>query len=135
MLQYLEIPSPVPRTADEPLSLTYDPEWLAITRVFHPFLSLEVRQKALSLPDHLASLVREERKRMEEEGLLVPTSPLLGEDDGTALGSGEQVRVKGAIQVDKVQRFRPTAPAHGQPGGSQGEFSPDLLLSISLFTS
>lgn len=112
--QFLDIPSPSSSSADQPLRLTYDPQWLAITRAFHPFLSLDIRQTPLPRPDQIDQLVHTEVERIEREGLLVPRTP--GTDGAVPL-----VWEKEPVEITRVQRFWPTAPAQGQPGGSPSE--------------
>ncbi|KZT57547.1 hypothetical protein CALCODRAFT_483098 [Calocera cornea HHB12733] len=47
-LEIVDVPAPIPVGAEGP-SITFDPQWLAITRAFFPYLSLEARQK--EMPD------------------------------------------------------------------------------------
>ena len=112
--QFLDIPAPSPSPNDRPPRLTYDPQWLAITRAFHSFLSLDVRPIPLPGPDQLDDLVRSEVERIEREGLLVP-------GDTSGEGVPQLVHERGPVHVERVQRFWPTAPTHGQPGGSPSE--------------
>lgn len=107
--------------------MTFDPHWLAITKVMHPFLSLSVRQ--LDPPyGQLEEMISAEMKNMEERGLLVPEIVRPGEESPVPTLVWE----KGPIDVGRVQKFWPTAPAHGTPGGSDGE---SLILGINrLFT-
>lgn len=49
MHKVIDIPTPTPdssSTANEPPVLEFDPEWLAITRAFHPWLSTTRHQPA-----------------------------------------------------------------------------------------
>lgn len=101
------MPTPQTQDSSQSPSLTYDPEWLAITRVFHPYLLLELRQKSLPLSDHLVELVKAEMERIKAEGLVIP--PLSPKPD------------MGPIEIGDVQKFVTTAPAHGEPGGSECE--------------
>ncbi|KAL7424918.1 lariat debranching enzyme [Cryptotrichosporon argae] len=110
-IQFLDIPAPRP-SGGAP-RLTYDPHWLAITRAFHPYLSTSVRQLPMPLSSELAKLVDAELTRIREHGLLVPSEAGLA-DDGTV----DLVWDKGEIEVKRVQRFWPTAPAEGEPGGA-----------------
>lgn len=57
----------------------------------------------------------DELERIREEGLLVPSREWTGE------GVPEMVWEKGEVEVGRVQRFWPTAPAQGQPGGNPSE--------------
>ncbi|ORY35359.1 lariat debranching enzyme, C-terminal domain-domain-containing protein [Naematelia encephala] len=109
-IQFLDIPVPKPSPSSQPPRLTYDPHWLAISRAFHPYLSLEQRPSRLPTPDELDALVEHEVKRIKEDGLLVPTT----EEDGSVKLGWES----GDIEIGRVQTFWPTAPAEGQPGGS-----------------
>jgi len=93
--------------------MTYDPEWLAITRVLHPYLSLKVYQETLPPQAELERLINIERERIQSEGLLVPQ------------WEGEElIWERGGIDVGRVQKFWPTAPAQGMPGGSSSESYP-----------
>jgi len=47
-LEIVDVPAPMPSGADGP-TVTLDPQWLAITRAFFPYISLEARQK--DMPD------------------------------------------------------------------------------------
>ncbi|ODO08455.1 RNA lariat debranching enzyme [Cryptococcus wingfieldii CBS 7118] len=111
-MQFIEIPDLEPNPSYPP-RLTYDPEWLAITRALHPYLPLEYHA-IRPPPSHiLGQMIEDERIRMREEGLLVPQIPKEGEEEGEEL-----VWEKGKIDVGRVQRFWWTAPPQGEPGGS-----------------
>jgi hypothetical protein len=97
--------------------MTYDPEWLAITRALHPYLSLNLRPSPLPHPDQVDQMVQDEKERLKTEGLLVPA--LQGSEVD---GPPELVWEKGPVEVGRVQKFWPTAPAQGLPGGSESEF-------------
>jgi lariat debranching enzyme len=48
ILQIVDVPGPetaAPSSDGSPVTLSYDPEWLAITRAFQPYLSREREQK------------------------------------------------------------------------------------------
>ena len=92
--------------------MTFDPEWLAITRTLHPWLSTEYRQIPLPPPKEIERLIRIQKTRIEKEGLLVPKP---GWEEGEEV---ELMWEKPPIEVSRVQQFWPTARAHGQPGGS-----------------
>jgi len=95
--------------------MTFDPHWLAVTRAMQPYFSLGMRE--IDPPFHqLPSLVQAELDRIAAEGLLVPEIPT----DGQSNPLPTLVWEKGPIDVDRVQKFWPTAPAHGEPGGSDG---------------
>lgn len=74
-----------------------------------------MRQKILPFPDHLSGLVKTELEKIKSEGLSVPPGMI-----------GDQVEVevkreKGMVEIGRVHVFQPTAPAQGQPGGSECE--------------
>jgi hypothetical protein len=99
--------------------MTFDPHWLAITRAMQPYFSLGMRE--IDPPFHqLRSMVQNELDRITAEGLLVPEIPA----DGQTNPLPTLVWEKGPIDVDRVQKFWPTAPAHGEPGGSDGTSRP-----------
>ncbi|KAJ7600763.1 DBR1-domain-containing protein [Mycena floridula] len=57
-LEVIDYPSPLPSSA--PLALSFDPEWLAITKAFHPFLSTNRYQKQYPPEDKARELVQKE---------------------------------------------------------------------------
>lgn len=108
--------------------MTYDPEWLAITRAFHPFLSLTPYQTPLPPLETMKQMVSDELDRLKEDGLLVPALPELGiEETDQASALPKLVWEKGNVEVGRVQVFWPTAPAEGQPGGSPSESQASAL--------
>jgi lariat debranching enzyme len=117
LLQFLDIPTPHPHEPGQRPKLTYDPQWLAITRAFHPYLSLNHSQIPLPPPESLTQLVQDEVDRLKGEGLLVP------EQTTEADGMVRLVWDKGDVEIERVQKFWPTAPAEGQPGGSACELT------------
>lgn len=96
--------------------MTFDPHWLAITRAMHPYLTLNIRQLDPPYAD-LDHLVQSELGRIETEGLLVPELAKGGEESAVPALVWE----KGPVDVGRVQKFWPTAPAEGEPGGSDRE--------------
>ncbi|GJJ14916.1 hypothetical protein Clacol_009186 [Clathrus columnatus] len=72
--------------------ITFDPEWLAITRALHPFLSLQRNQKHVPRSEELQKLVDTERVWITQN-----------------LADG------GSIEIGQIQEFTPTAPGPG-PG-------------------
>ncbi|KAH7913124.1 lariat debranching enzyme, C-terminal domain-containing protein [Hygrophoropsis aurantiaca] len=84
--------------------LTYDPEWLAITRAFHPYLSTSRRQAVY--PDEATA-----RAKIKEELLWVEKNvqPKTLVDD-TAL-------LPGMRDIEDCQVFVQTAPGPGSEGG------------------
>jgi len=113
--QFLDIPAPEPSPEGQLPRLTFDPHWLAISRAMHPFLSTEMHQPHLPLPDVQAAMVADELERIRQEGLLVP-----GALDG-AMDMTEPpplVWEHGPVDIGRVQQFWPTAPPEGHPGGS-----------------
>lgn len=77
----------------------------------------------MPLPDHLETLVQKEMDRIEAEGVLVPiTHQASGGEPNGQSEEGKLERLKGDVPVERVQRFWPTAPPEGQPGGSPCTF-------------
>ena len=114
-LQFLDIPSPSPSSEpDGRPRICFDPEWLAITRAFHPWLSTERMQPLPNLWE-VDDLVQKERKRLETEGLMVPLTY------GAGAEGVQLVKETGLVDVRRVQRFCKTAPAEGEPGCSPGK--------------
>jgi lariat debranching enzyme len=83
-----------PEPAHSPPILSFDPEWLAISRAFHPWLSTSKPQRPFP--------VEEEARRMIKEELEWVSKNVPGKLDGTFL-------------VSECQTFVPTAPGPG-PG-------------------
>ncbi|KAJ6567589.1 lariat debranching enzyme, C-terminal domain-containing protein [Mycena vulgaris] len=77
--------------------LTYDLEWLAITRAFHPFLALTQFQRAFPLEDAARALVAEARTSIVDD--LRAREPGLDAED---------------LEVTQVQEFAMTAPGPGR---------------------
>lgn len=92
--------------------MTFDPHWLAITRAMQPYLSLGIREIDPPM-NELPGMVQRELGQINTQGLLVP-------ELGNTNPVPSLVWEKGAIDVDRVQKFWPTAPAHGELGGSDG---------------
>ncbi|WWC90879.1 uncharacterized protein L201_005816 [Kwoniella dendrophila CBS 6074] len=120
-IQFFEIPTPTLPSSDQPPRLTFDPEWLAISRAFHPYFSTSIQQTSLPPPKVLKQLISDEIQRINEEGLLVP-SEIVNEDGTVNL---EWVK-NDKIDITRVQKFWPTAPSQDelQNGGAAGG-SPD----------
>ncbi|KAF8218311.1 lariat debranching enzyme, C-terminal domain-containing protein [Mycena galopus ATCC 62051] len=93
-------PPPGPR-------LTYDPEWLAISRAFHPFLSLARNQSAFPLEDAARALVADARTQIAAD--LAAREPGLDIDD---------------LEVTQVQEFVMTAPGPGREEQMGGRRAP-----------
>ncbi|TDL18927.1 DBR1-domain-containing protein [Rickenella mellea] len=107
-LEVIDIPTtPVrPRSGkDKPDSnaprLTFDPEWLAVTRAFHPFLSTTRHQPRMPDEEQAREMVR-----TELEWVLANV--------------GDKAERDGLRDVDECQVFWATAPG---PGGEQGDKS------------
>jgi lariat debranching enzyme len=64
-------------------------------------------------------MIEREIDQIKSQGLLVPEILKEGQET-TPLPA--LVWERGLIDVDRVQRFWPTAPAHGEAGGSDSEF-------------
>ncbi|KAJ7049470.1 lariat debranching enzyme, C-terminal domain-containing protein [Mycena amicta] len=80
----------------QPPRLTYDPEWLAISRAFYPFLSLEQRQRAYPLEDAARTLVADARTWITDD--LKTREPSLDIED---------------LEIAQIQEFVRTAPGPG----------------------
>ncbi|WWD18909.1 hypothetical protein CI109_103365 [Kwoniella shandongensis] len=111
-IQFFEVSAPNPSPEGQSPRLTFDPEWLAISRAMHPYLSTKHSQTPLPPREAIQQLIQDEKDRIERDGLLVPSEE--ERDDGVV----DLVWEKGEIEIKRVQRFWPTAPAEGQPGGS-----------------
>ncbi|ORX38688.1 lariat debranching enzyme, C-terminal domain-domain-containing protein [Kockovaella imperatae] len=113
-IQFLDIPTPSSIAEDQYPRMTFDPHWLAISRALHSHLSTELRQPPLPRQDEMDRMIQLELDKIEQDGLLVPRIKGQGEQDGPV----ELVWERGPIDIARVQQFWPTAPAHGEPGGS-----------------
>ncbi|WWC71734.1 uncharacterized protein I206_105692 [Kwoniella pini CBS 10737] len=115
-IQFFEIDTASSVVMDRPPRLTFDPEWLAISRALHPYFSTSIQQSTLPSHAALEQLISDEKKRIEEEGLLVPSETV--NEDGTV----DLVWEKGLVEVERVQKFWPTAPSQDQlgPNGEGG---------------
>jgi lariat debranching enzyme len=82
-----------------------------------PYLSLNVREIDPPMRD-LENMIARELDQITTQGLLVPEILKEGQE-ATPIPS--LVWEKGPIDVDRVQKFWPTAPAHGEPGGSDSK--------------
>ncbi|KAJ7176499.1 lariat debranching enzyme, C-terminal domain-containing protein [Mycena filopes] len=123
--QYLEVVDiPIPASSSSPSSstsdvkgkgkaststprLTYDPEWLAISRAFHPLLSLTHHQRPFPLEDAARELVAAARTHITDD--LRAREPELDIED---------------LEVEAVQEFTMTAPGPGkeeQMGGRRAQ--------------
>jgi len=131
VVQFLEIPTPV---SDSPPRLQFDPEWLAITRAFHPWLTLTPNQRPLPSVEEGKRLIAEARFWIDENVVKrempvpAPTEPPQSEavadeqntaeeetdkskdDGGQEVTSGVPIEAFGPLDVDAVQIFAPTAP-------------------------
>lgn len=122
----MEIPTP---ESDSPPRLQFDPEWLAITRAFHPWLSLTPNQRPLPSHEEGKKLIEEARKWIKENVVKreMPTNAGMPAIEAVApitQGVEEQekqenqhesvapeVKAFGPLDVEGVQIFQPTAPA------------------------
>jgi lariat debranching enzyme len=78
--------------------MTFDPEWLAITRAFHPYLSTTRDQPAFPDETQARDMVRRELEWVTQN---IVTHP------------------KGSLSVADCQRFAMTAPGPGQEGNAK----------------
>lgn len=91
-MEVVDIPRPGNEEESSSLSMTFDPEWLAITRALHTYLSLDRYQTPIPRRDELEKLVETERAWVKQN-----------------LPNG------GLIEINQIQQFAPTAPSF-QPG-------------------
>lgn len=101
ILQIFDIDTP---EHHETVNMTFDPIWLAITRAFHPQLSLAYQQSSLPTESTICkALIEKELQWLKAN-----------------------VASKGAVPIIDIQQFQQTAPYPGQPGGDErgpGEFT------------
>ncbi|KAF7304246.1 DBR1-domain-containing protein [Mycena chlorophos] len=105
-LEVVELPTPDQTDTDAPPRLTYDPEWLAISRAFHPFFSLKPQQNRYPLADAVGALVDEARAWVTDN--LKAREPSLDITD---------------LEVNQVQQFVMTAPGPGHEDTMGGKRS------------
>lgn len=107
-----------------PPTLRYNKRWLAITRAFHPHLSLQYRQP--DLPDpfsaELSSRIEQEERWIHENLVLQAGTRNSGkrkqdELDGSRACTPQEEGGEGELDVYRVQQFVRTAPAPFEPGG------------------
>ncbi|TXT10771.1 hypothetical protein VHUM_02276 [Vanrija humicola] len=101
---------------DQPPRLTFDLDWLAITRALHGYMSTDYDQPPLPDAPILDALIDDEIQRIRQEGLLIPAP--LSEEDLAHGAVPPLVWERGPVDVGRVQQFWPTAPPEGRPGGS-----------------
>jgi lariat debranching enzyme len=81
-----------PETAHSPPVLSFDPEWLAISRAFHPWLSTSKPQRSFPVEEEARTMIKEELEWVSKN---VPG------------------KLDGAFLVSECQTFVPTAPGPG----------------------
>ncbi|KAI0039576.1 DBR1-domain-containing protein [Auriscalpium vulgare] len=96
-LEVIDVPVPSGHAATVAPVVAFDPEWLAITRAFHPFLSTTERQPPFPTLKQARGMVEKELTWVRQ-------------NVGRRLG----VKPAGAWRVDACQTFAMTAPGHGQ---------------------
>jgi lariat debranching enzyme len=128
----MEVPTP---ESDSPPRLQFDLEWLAITRAFHPWLSLTPNQRPLPSHEEGKKLIEEARKWIEENVVkrempmkagmpaieaVAPVMQGVDEQGGDEVAEKQEgqdqsvapeVKPFGPLDVEGVQVFQPTAPA------------------------
>ncbi|TFK74614.1 DBR1-domain-containing protein [Pluteus cervinus] len=106
-LEVVDIPTTIPSSLAEVQDvapvLSYDPEWLAITRAFHPWLSLVRHQPALPDDEQLQALVKKELEWVNEN---IPK------------------KLSEAMLVSDCQQFVQTAPGPGSEGSAKFQQPP-----------
>lgn len=99
-IEVVDIPTPDPHSGEP--TLTFDPEWLAITRAFNPHMSKSVNQ--LSYPDEAQA-----RAAVAKELEWVNKQIFASEEGG-----------KGIKSLTDVQSFVANAPVHEEGKGGKG---------------
>jgi lariat debranching enzyme len=97
VLNYMQILDVAAPDQNPEVVMTYDPAWLAITRAFHPQLSLTYQQSPLPRESTIC------KGMIEKEVAWIKAN----------LANG------GNVPVTDVQQFQQTAPYPGQPGGDE----------------
>lgn len=100
--QFLEVVDIPTSSTSADLRLTFDPEWLAITRAFHPFFSSGRSQKAYPKPHQAQQTVEKELKWVRSN---------VGDNDGIKA-------------ISDCQDFWPTAPGPGSEGSAKNQQPP-----------
>ncbi len=98
-----------------PPRLQYDSEWLAITRAFHPYLSLERRQ-VLPPREEAERLLVEAREWVNEN--IVGKEVSIEKTDNEAVDNPHRLSL---LDVEATQYFCRTAPTEEEGGGGPGE--------------
>ena len=93
-LEVIDIAAPISTTTDAPL-FAFDPEWLAICRAFHPWLSTTRLQPAFPEEAEARALVAQER---------------------TWVDANVKTDERGALPIGDCQTFAMTAPGPGSEG-------------------
>ena len=116
MIQIVDVPCP---SSDSPPTLSYDPEWLAITRAFNPFMSNNKPQ--LEYPDEPTA-----RAAVQRELEWVRTH-VFQDGGGAGDGRGDGGGGVGVKKVEDIQVFVKTAPGPGEEG-SRGKTQRTCLI-------
>lgn len=104
---------PTPQVSDSPPKIAYDPEWLAITRAFHPYLSLSHMQRAFPSEQEVRELVRQSREWID-------ANVFSGESTENAVQAKSN---KAILEIEEIQKFVMTAPGPGKEHEMGGKFS------------
>ncbi|KIJ95646.1 hypothetical protein K443DRAFT_682865 [Laccaria amethystina LaAM-08-1] len=109
---------PTASSYPSPAQLTFDPEWLAITRAFHPFLSLEHAQVPFPREAEAERMVRDAREWVGRNVFQVPEGqdqPLpVSQPPRHAQGQGDG-RTKQLPRTDGGARRRPQGEGEAKP--------------------
>lgn len=116
----MDVPSPLDSEPPATPRLSFDPEWLAITRAFHAQLSTAYSQPRLPNPKIAAEMVKRELDWVQThimttvEGEPTTADSKSGlELPSTAAAAAPGSRLK---DIDECQVFWPTAPGPGSEG-------------------
>jgi len=85
----------LPESVTLPPVLSFDPEWLAISKAFHPWLSTIKTQRPFPVEEEARKMVKQELEWVSKN---VPR------------------KLEGAFLVSECQTFAPTAPGPGDGG-------------------
>ncbi|KAG8816920.1 hypothetical protein FRC17_000133 [Serendipita sp. 399] len=114
-LEIIDVSTPVPVPDHAPPKLTFDPEWLAISRAMHPLLSTERRSTVpprLSLAQNWVQKELEWIKDRLKQKKAAESSP---QAEAASGGGGGDEAVD--LEISSIQQFVMTAPGPSRGGG------------------
>ncbi|KAK7439403.1 lariat debranching enzyme [Stygiomarasmius scandens] len=124
-LEVIDISPDVPSSSSSssssdssPTTLSFDPEWLAISRAFHPWFSLTKEQQPFPDESEAREMVKRELSWVEEN-LLHPKTSAKTEAD-----IQDQTNDTPVLLVSEIQQFVMTAPGPGSEGVNKNRQPP-----------